>query len=146
MKWSSMMSSGTDAVRGGSAILEWSYNLRLGWWNVQIRQRAAMEGECYLCYIPSSISLEKRSKEEKKKDNFSFLCNRNISTLSNYLLRYLNFYAIIHFPEHLCCLQPKADFKSEPLSLLPLDSRIQICLVFSFLVCEIKQLWILWIH
>lgn len=98
-----------------------------------IKQRAAVEGNSDLCYIPNSSSWKK-----KKRNYFSFLCN--ISMSSNLLLRYLNFYAIIHFPKRFCCLQPKADFRSKPPSLFPHDSRIQIYLAFSFLVCEIKQL------
>lgn len=129
------MNSGTEALKGRKVIEELQFNIGLV--ECAIRQSAAMEGKWYLCYIPRSSSSRKKNKKERR-NYFSFQCNRNISMLSNFLL-YLNFYAIIDFPKHLCCLQPKADFKSEPLSLFFLqDSRIQIYLGFSFLVCEIK--------
>lgn len=107
------MSSGTEAVRGRQWVQPWKKAAVWDWVGGMLikAKKKAMEGNCYLCYIPNSNSLR------KKKPHKITIPFYGTGMLSNYLLIYLNFYAIIHFPKHLCCLQPKADFRSEPLSL-----------------------------
>lgn len=107
----SMMSSGTEAVRGRQRSLGKKLQFQTGGMVQLGKEQLWKETDIFAIYPIAVLG------RKKIWNYFSFLCNGNTSMSSNLLLRYFNFYPIIHFPKHLCCLQPKADFRSEPLSL-----------------------------